>query len=599
MSRRRRSQELGLDDRTWIRGVEVSLQKMTKRGKVITIATVQYGKDELVESLAEIHCNPGSEFTRMDIMKIVHDLGTRGRSRFQLGLSYPPPCVATAWSRARHRVDEWLKYDLVDELKREKFQPPPEVPEAPTVAEAWKGYWKIQSGPNSSLEALGTKKSQAGYWANWIKPHFGNLRTDEVRPAALEEWKGFMAGKMKPNTVLLPWRLFKRFYGWLREQDEADMFMGKPASRLRNGISPFKLVRNPKRPPRKERRTFSKEEMLSLLTACKHNDPTLLPIMVTAICTGMRIGEILGLKWQDVFLSDENGPGFLKVRGIIVKFEGYVKRAKTENGLRDVPMSSVLQDTLVEFRKSGLSIVEIEEKLDEVKKLRRQKKRVPKHLRLKPRPIVRGQQQEDFIFINYAKNNHLEYGNVRDRLLKIKQYAGIEHIEGEGWHEFRHAFISWAMKRKVDIKHLQLSVGHSDMKTTLAYTHLVGADSSWVNDLYDFGDHPVVNLGEKAVNAEEKNTPEIIDVEVEEMAADGHQLVTTPFVPVVNSLGLQSMTAFIEKTKESGWVTVEPRHISEIADDFQFANRFLWHIQLVFEDYVSRPILLPVSRGES
>ena len=108
------------------------------------------------------------------------------------------------------------------------------------------------------------------------------------------------------------------------------------------------------------------------------------------------------------------------------------------------------------------------------------------------------------------------------------------------------------MKRKVDIKHLQLSVGHSDMKTTLGYTHLVGADSSWVNDLYDFDDHPVVNTGEKTA-------PKVIDVESENVTDNGNIVGTSLFDALSDDPFLQCIVAFRAKNKKSGWRDSNPR----------------------------------------
>jgi integrase len=66
--------------------------------------------------------------------------------------------------------------------------------------------------------------------------------------------------------------------------------------------NPVRRVRRPKL-PRGRVRFLDKDELSALLSACQQSDhPCLYPIVVLAVSTGMRHGEILGLRWQDVDL---------------------------------------------------------------------------------------------------------------------------------------------------------------------------------------------------------------------------------------------------------------------------------------------------------
>ena len=67
--------------------------------------------------------------------------------------------------------------------------------------------------------------------------------------------------------------------------------------------NPVRRVRRPKL-PRGRVRFLDKDELSALLSACQQSDhPCLYPIVVLAVSTGMRHGEILGLRWQDVDLA--------------------------------------------------------------------------------------------------------------------------------------------------------------------------------------------------------------------------------------------------------------------------------------------------------
>jgi integrase len=68
--------------------------------------------------------------------------------------------------------------------------------------------------------------------------------------------------------------------------------------------NPVRKVRKP-RQPRGRLRFLSDNEREALLAACRlSTSPALYPAVVLALTTGMRRGEILGLRWSDVNLAD-------------------------------------------------------------------------------------------------------------------------------------------------------------------------------------------------------------------------------------------------------------------------------------------------------
>ena len=68
------------------------------------------------------------------------------------------------------------------------------------------------------------------------------------------------------------------------------------------------------------------------------------PVWATAFYAGLRRGELIGLRWEDVDLAS----GVLRVRrGDAVAGE---VGPKSRQGRRDVPIPAVLRDNLVEYR---------------------------------------------------------------------------------------------------------------------------------------------------------------------------------------------------------------------------------------------------------
>jgi len=107
------------------------------------------------------------------------------------------------------------------------------------------------------------------------------------------------------------------------------------------GINPADAV-EPPRPTRKETRVLSDSDAATLLRAVeptRHYVPTLL-----ALTTGMRRGEILGLRWADLDLD----AGTLAVRQTLEQTRAGLrfKEPKTQKSRRLVPLASIAIEAL-------------------------------------------------------------------------------------------------------------------------------------------------------------------------------------------------------------------------------------------------------------
>ncbi|WAT32169.1 site-specific integrase [Pseudomonas sp. GXZC] len=95
--------------------------------------------------------------------------------------------------------------------------------------------------------------------------------------------------------------------------------------------NPVLKVRKPKSPPGRERRLTAREERLILRYAHNHGNDSLYSIIVVALETAMRQGEILGLRWENINL---------KAR--------VAHLPDTKNGTRrDVPLSLKARDAII------------------------------------------------------------------------------------------------------------------------------------------------------------------------------------------------------------------------------------------------------------
>lgn len=151
-----------------------------------------------------------------------------------------------------------------------------------------------------------------------------------------------------------------------------------------------------------------------MLAACdKIRTPSLRPICIVALHTGMRKGEILSLKWTQVDLFGRTV---------------HVVEGKTEQSRRFIPMNDTLHNLfLALWRKRRGQLVF-------------------------PSPRVSGQK-----IVDHKKG-----------FAKAVRLADIAHIR---FHDLRHTFATRLLRLGVDLVTVQKLLGHSKITTTARYAH--------------------------------------------------------------------------------------------------------------------------------
>jgi integrase len=140
--------------------------------------------------------------------------------------------------------------------------------------------------------------------------------------------------------------------------------------------------------------------------------------------TGLRQGELIGLRWEDVDLVAQK----LMVRQAVARgIIGTPKNGKT----REVPLS----DQTVQLLKA--------------------------HRHLK----------SEFVFCD-DKGRMLTKGACKWPLWSTCKRAGLRRI---GWHVLRHTFASHLVMKGVPLKAVQELLGHSTIEMTMRYAHLARA----------------------------------------------------------------------------------------------------------------------------
>ena len=181
--------------------------------------------------------------------------------------------------------------------------------------------------------------------------------------------------------------------------------------------------------PRKiEMQILPPEDMHAYLEAAKARD--LLPMFYLELVSGLRKGELVALRWEDLDVEPRTISVSKQALGGLGK-ELVVNRPKTENSIRAISIPQDAVDLLVQAHEKH-----------------------PENPYLFPSPLTSGMYHPDSV-VNLHK--------------KILKDAGLEHIR---FHDLRHTFATTALQNGVDVKTVSSMLGHYDAGFTLrTYTH--------------------------------------------------------------------------------------------------------------------------------
>jgi len=181
-------------------------------------------------------------------------------------------------------------------------------------------------------------------------------------------------------------------------------------------------------PVKKRSRVLGPEQMQQLLPRLPEPCRT---VVLTALLAGLRIGEILALRWKRLdFLR-----GSIEVLETYSDAQGF-GTPKTRSSERVIPMSSALRQALEGHR-----------------------------------TVCTYKEPEDLVFCT-NKGTPLSPKNLYNRALAPAcDQLGLPRIS---WHSFRHANGTWIGEVGESVKTVQAILGHSDLETTLnIYMHAI------------------------------------------------------------------------------------------------------------------------------
>ena len=279
-----------------------------------------------------------------------------------------------------------------------------------------------------------------------------------MRPSSHQTYRGCIDNYIVPNIGAIPLEKLtslelQKFYKKLLEKGRVDRLESRHQAK---GLSP-KTVRNihqiitsamklakeqkiiasdptegcalPKLEHR-EMKTLPIEQLTSFLREAR--DSGVFEMYYVELATGLRRGELLGLKWEDIDFEHGN----FRVKRQVARIDGEIVEAplKTKNAYRTLPLAE-----------------------DTIQVLKQQKKKAGSSPWVFPSPT----------------GGPISPDSVLHMLHRVLKRAGLPRVR---FHDLRHTFATLALQNGVDIKTVSGMLGHFSAGFTLdTYAHVTTA----------------------------------------------------------------------------------------------------------------------------
>lgn len=298
------------------------------------------------------------------------------------------------------------------------------------------------------LELRGRKKSHrltvASDLRNHIGPFFADTPLARVTPEDIERYIDEKCRTLAVKTV----------------RNHVNTIHSVFQVALRKGWcqhNPVKLAARPVVRTTETRIRFLTQPEVDALVAADYPDDAFASIeptlYLTAAMTGLRQGELLGLRWRDIDFRAQ------RIRVVSPYVRGEFADPKSEGSGRSVPMARRVADALSA---------------------------------LHSRTLYPG--EADLVFCHPESGRPLDRSKLVRRFREALQRAEVHTIT---FHELRHTFGTRMAAHGVALRRLQEWMGHADAKTTQVYAHYQSAEDevSVVDDRPPFVGPPGVRVG--------------------------------------------------------------------------------------------------------
>ena len=312
--------------------------------------------------------------------------------------------------------------------------------------------FQVYMGTKTELRES-TRCNYLAVWKNAIQESvLGNMKISQIKRIHIQSfYAGLIKQGLSENTIKLYHSLI---HPTLELAVDSDIIRKNPSKDCKKGISSTK----------KERGAMTRKEQKIFLGFIKDSNiySVYYPMIIFALSTALRVGELTGLRWTDVDFKEN----VIHVRQqLIYKNLGdgckfHIQDLKTEAGRRDIPLTENARKSLIKQKEFCLLLGKgiKQQKIDGI---------------------------NDFVFtntqgkpyatnaINFILNNVVKAYNTKEIEQAPKERRKAELLPHISAHILRHTACTRLAESGLEPKVLQYIMGHTNVAVTLnIYTHM-------------------------------------------------------------------------------------------------------------------------------
>ena len=313
---------------------------------------------------------------------------------------------------------------------------------------------KLESLKESVAPATAVKVRADMPFGEWMEFWYENYSKPMLRPSSQRSYEDFIRLYIRPKLGSVPLNKLtmndlQRFFNWMRKDGRtlhretrggglSDNMVRNCHSlcrrALEKAVAERLIVKNPieecKAPPirRKEMHLLSREELQKLLIQAQAEG--YYEVFLLELTTGLRVGELMALQWDDLNLNT----GELRIERQVYQIKGelLIQPPKNKASIRTVILPPAVVTELKKYKQTVFS-----------------------------RWMFPSPKKEDAPIAPSV---------VSHRLTKILKHAGCKKVR---FHDLRHVFATNALEHGMDVKTLSTVIGHVSSATRLnVYAHV-------------------------------------------------------------------------------------------------------------------------------